>query len=127
MQLFCEIRSGSKTIDELTADERSTFETFLQDQDDILLQAKVLINQGPPKSFFGEYHASKDDPNINGKAWVISSLLLAHAQMEADLGFVVRRLERSYGQPMVKRAYERMRREQPERLRGRRRVTPGVD
>ena len=58
---------------------------------------------------------------------VVNAIFMRHFQDMARGHFVVRRLERSYGQPMVQRAYERVRREQTERLRSRRRVIRGVD
>jgi hypothetical protein len=41
--------------------------------------------------------------------------------------FTVRRLERTYGEALVRRAYERVRREQSRQVRSRRRVIRGVD
>ena len=58
---------------------------------------------------------------------VVNAIFMRHFQDMARGHFVVRRLERSYGQPMVQRAYERVRREQTERPRSRRRVIRSVD
>ena len=57
---------------------------------------------------------------------LVNAIFMRHFQDMARGHFVVRRLERTYGQPMVKRAYERARREQPKQVRSRRRVIRGV-
>lgn len=58
---------------------------------------------------------------------VVNAIFMRHFQDMARGHFVVRRLERRYGQPMVQRTYERVRREQTERPRSRRRVIRSVD
>lgn len=58
---------------------------------------------------------------------VVNAIFMRHFQDMARGHFVVRRLERTYGRPMVQRAYERVRREQRRQGRQRRRVIRDPD
>jgi hypothetical protein len=58
---------------------------------------------------------------------IVNAIFMGHFQDMARGHFTVRRLERTYGEALVRRAYERVRREQSRQVRSRRRVIRGVD